>query len=183
MRSTDYVLGGWDAEPAQPPRRRAAAAARGLPPSAGPPGRLPVVATAVPGPERMSAADWAEVTRMRELVATYLAEYSEADQGRRLTVADMRQVGQAYIAELVRDLVERRSQAGIPLSAAAENVWRKAVFDAAFGLGRLQSYVDDIANVANVDVYGFDDVVVEYRGGRLARVPPRWRPPTPTSSR
>jgi len=172
MRSTDYVLGGWDAQPAQPSRRRIAAAARGLPPSAGPPGRLPVVATGVPGPESMSASDWAEVTRMRELVATYLAEYSEADQGRRLTVADMRQIGQAYIAELVRDLVERRSQAGIPLSAAAENVWRKAVFDAAFGLGRLQNYVDDIANVANVDVYGCDDVVVEYRGGRLARVPP-----------
>lgn len=171
MTSSEYLLGGWGQPPPVPPPPPSEAARprrAALPAPARTGSRLPV-----PWGHRADAfatVDWAEVARLRELVATFLAEAREGE-GRPLSVADMRQLGAAHIAHLVRELVDRRSAAGTAMSAAQEQAWRKAVFDAAFGLGRLQRYVDD-PEVANIDVYGCDDVVVEFRGGRLERVPP-----------
>ncbi|MGF7237795.1 MAG: CpaF family protein, partial [Frankia sp.] len=131
------------------------------------------------GMDRDAGIDFDVVAAMREQVATYLSDHTDPAGSGRGSTQQTRQLGAAYIARLVADMLGAQARAGgPPVSAAAEAAWCKAVADACFGLGRLQPYVDDVVNVANIDVYGCDDVVVEYRGGRLVRVPPVFRSDT-----
>ncbi|WP_147375548.1 CpaF family protein [Jiangella rhizosphaerae] len=90
----------------------------------------------------------------------------------KLTDAQRRARGHQIIQDLVNEDASERTLRGEPsLSIEDREAFAKAVYDALFGLGRLQPYIDD-DDVENVEVYGADQVVVERSNGRLDFMPP-----------
>ena len=170
-----WALGGWP-DPAPP-----AAARNGSVPSVPPPSeRSTFVPRLVPPPPSVDASDGAVVTEatvraLRAEVAAGLIEQQNALQakGGKLSAEGVRELARGLIRSAVTAETDRRGAAGrVMASGAAEQLLCEAVFAEVFGLGRrLQALVDDAA-VENMDVNGFDDVVVEYAGGRLQRVGP-----------
>jgi Flp pilus assembly CpaF family ATPase len=88
-----------------------------------------------------------------------------------LPAAEQRERGRLIIEELVRCEAAERVTAGRESWTPAEQAALvRAVFDALFGLGRLQPLVDDDA-VENIIIVGCDRVFLEFADGRLAPGP------------
>ncbi len=86
---------------------------------------------------------WEVVAQLRAEASGRLTARLERE-GSRLTDVEREQVGLAVIAELVRAESEERVSSGRPAwSPEQEEHLRQALFDAIFGLGRLQPLVDD----------------------------------------
>lgn len=122
----------------------------------------------------VAAVDWVTVNRLRQSVAERLTEETGqlAAGGTPLAVADVRMLGRSLIAGELADHVTSLVHAGHPApSIAEEDTLADAVFAAIFGLGRLQTLVDD-PQVENIDVDGFDRVWVSYADGRIEPGPP-----------
>ena len=121
------------------------------------------------GPVVVPDADWELVARMRTEVARRLAEQmGEARWDREAEEAK----GAAIIRQLLEeDTAEEIVRVGQARSVAEQEVLAKAVFDALFGLGRLQPLVDD-ERVENIMIAGFDRVLVELADGTLGRCRP-----------
>lgn len=113
---------------------------------------------------------WDMVRIFRKRAAERLStQITNAEQ---LTEAERRASGHQIIQDLVNeDASERTNRGDQSLSINDREAFAKAIYDALFGLGRLQPYVDD-DTIENVEVYGADQVVVERSNGRLDFMPP-----------
>ena len=124
-----------------------------------------------PGPRQHgpSDVDWAQVRALRQQVADRLAKEVERREG--IGEQAQRDLGRTLIAEVLQQHAGAMLTRGQDVfDAAQERRLAEAVFDAMFGLGRLQPLVDD-AGVENIEITGCDDVWLQYADGRLERGP------------
>ena len=167
-----------------PLARAAASLAAAL--AAGPGQHAPSPAAA-PGPAPVPAHHPAEVTagdtadsrtpqpgtghdheltqRLRGDVARRLArEAAGPDGAQPLTPARRAEIGRRLIAEaLDAEAARALTDARAPLDAGTERQIGQAVFDAIFGLGGFQPFLDD-PDVESVNANGCDEVFVQYAG-------------------
>jgi pilus assembly protein CpaF len=133
------------------------------------------VLTGLPTLPERHPVEWALVGRLRRAVADKLTEELSrlTGSGRApLAAGDVRMLGRSLIAAGLADYVASQVRAGrSALSVGDEDVLANAVYAAIFGLGRLQTLVDD-PDVENIDVDGFDNVWLSYADGRLEAGPP-----------
>jgi pilus assembly protein CpaF len=127
-------------------------------------------------PDLLTAAlDWGQVAELRRRVSETLTEESAAQQrgaGRPLTGDDRLLLGRAVIRRVVGDHVRALHRAGAELwSPAQEQTYVTAVEDAVFGYGRLQPLLE-MRQVENIEISGWDSVVVQYGDGRREKMPP-----------
>ena len=119
--------------------------------------------------ERGGDVDWALVRSLRQVVADRLAKRVEHRDG--ISDDAQRALGRQLITEAVHEQArESMTTGGAVPSRAAELHLAQAVFDAMFGLGRLQPLVDDPA-IENIEITGCDQVWLQYADGRLQRGP------------
>ena len=111
--------------------------------------------------------------RLRDDVARRLArEAAGPDGAQPLTPARRAELGRRLIAEALDDEAARAlSDARAPLDSATERQVGQAVFDALFGLGGFQPFLDD-PDVESVNANGCDEVFVQYAAGRRVRAAP-----------
>jgi type IV secretory pathway ATPase VirB11/archaellum biosynthesis ATPase len=147
------------AAPVEPTQQRAAVVPLHRPKPAGTPF----------GPVVVPDVDWGLVARMRGEVARRLAEQmGEARWNREAEEAE----GTAIIRRLLEEgTAEEIVRVGQARSVAEQEVLAKAVFDAMFGLGRIQPLVDD-HRVENIMIAGYNRVLVELADGTLWEMPP-----------
>jgi pilus assembly protein CpaF len=89
------------------------------------------------------SVDWTLVARLRTQASDRLSA-SLGDGQRHLDREAQQEIGRAIIAELLRAEAQERLSAGLGAWATLEqDAVGKAIFDALFGLGRLQPLVDD----------------------------------------
>ena len=114
--------------------------------------------------------DWDQVAALRSQASDQLTAALEAADGR-LDEQARRQLGRSIIQELLTEEVAEQVEHGRPgWSVGEQNALAKVVFDALFGLGRLQPLVDD-ERVENIVIGGCDNVWLEYDDGTLVRGP------------
>lgn len=149
------------------PHHQVAAAPTGGPTPGGP---TPGGRTAdPPTPRRGSEVDWALVRTVRQLVADRLAK--EVEQRGGISDRDHRDLGRTLITDALHQHADALIASGAAVFDAAEQrQLTEAVFDAMFGLGRLQPLVDD-PDVENIEITGYDQVWLQYADGRLERGP------------
>jgi len=111
--------------------------------------------------------------RLRGEVARRLARDAAGPEGGQpLTPLQRAELGRRLIAEALDEEAARAlSEARPPLDAAAEQQVGQAAFDALFGLGGFQPFLDD-PDVESVNANGCDQVFVQYAGGRRVRAAP-----------
>ncbi|WP_228255276.1 CpaF family protein [Ornithinimicrobium avium] len=114
--------------------------------------------------------DWELVASLRQQTADRLSQEGtptgEEDRGAQ------QERGRAIITELLGQEATERLRAGTEAwDIEEQHDLARAVFDAVFGLGRLQPLVDD-PQVENIMIFGHDQVTVELTGGRQVTSPP-----------
>jgi pilus assembly protein CpaF len=113
--------------------------------------------------------------QLRAQVADQLARRLRAhdESGQRpLSETDRQLLGRQLIADALEAHANTALANSKPvLDPATEDELAAAIFDALFGLGRLQRYLDD-ASIENINANGCDDVWVHYADGRRERVEP-----------
>ncbi len=119
--------------------------------------------------------DWAQVVELRrrtsELITEQAAEHQRVT-GRPLTGDDRLLLGRATIRRVVGDHVRALHRDGAELwSPAQEQAYVTAVEDAVFGYGRLQPLLQ-LPDVENIEIHGWNSVMVQYGDGRRERMPP-----------
>lgn len=140
-------------------------------PSAAPPVPPRFATTEVNSGSEAGTIDWAVVADLRTTVSEKYSEVmtEELDLGSDLSVWD-RQQGWTIIQQVIRDHIDTMVRQGqIPWDQAHEARMSKALYDAIFGLGRMQALVDD-PKVKNAEIYG-DKVYVDYGGGDVRERP------------
>lgn len=111
--------------------------------------------------------DWALVSQLRGEVASRLSDrMGDANWGGQRRQDEGRELIGVLLDERAADALARRAEAD---SVAQQEALAKAVFDAVFGLGRLQPLVDD-DRIENILISGHDGVVVEHSDGTMWRV-------------
>ncbi|SDT41507.1 Type IV secretory pathway ATPase VirB11/Archaellum biosynthesis ATPase [Friedmanniella luteola] len=119
--------------------------------------------------------DWGQVGELRRRASELITAESTAQQrsgGRALQGDDRLLLGRALIRRVVGDHVRALHRAGAELwSPAQEQNYVTAVEDAVFGYGRLQPLLE-MGEVENIEIHGWDSVVVQYGDGRRERMPP-----------
>ncbi|MEJ7833256.1 MAG: ATPase, T2SS/T4P/T4SS family [Nocardioides sp.] len=114
--------------------------------------------------------DWDQVGDLRSRASDQLTAALEAADGR-LDEEARRQLGRSIIHELLQEEVAEQVQRGrLGWSVVEQNELAKVIFDALFGLGRLQPLVDD-ERVENIIIAGCDNVWLELDDGTLVRGP------------
>ena len=112
--------------------------------------------------------DWTLVRAFRQQAAARLSD--QVDDATAET--DRRAAGREIIAQLLDEHVRQTvTSGGATVGVDQQAALAQAVFDALFGLGRLQPLIDDPA-VENIEVYGAEPVVVIDGDGRITRRPP-----------
>jgi pilus assembly protein CpaF len=118
--------------------------------------------------------DWTKVVELRRLASAAITEETEdhlRDVGAPLAGDDRLLMGRAIIKRVVGDHVRTLHREGADLwSTAQEQAYVHAVEDAVFGYGRLQPLLE-MPEVENIEIHGFDSVVVQYGDGRRQRMP------------
>jgi type IV secretory pathway ATPase VirB11/archaellum biosynthesis ATPase len=125
---------------------------------------------------RLSAPlDWglvAELRRRASETITDEAEHQQRSTGRPLLSDDRLLLGRAVIRRVVADHVRTLHRGGAELwSPLQEATYVGAVEDSVFGYGRLQPLLD-MPTVENIEIHGWDSVVVQYGDGRREKMPP-----------
>lgn len=135
---------------------------------------VPLQAKELGRPERRGwprgGLDWELVASLRQQTADRLSQESsptgEDDRG------GQQERGRGIITELLHQEATERLRAGEEAwDAETQHALARAVFDAVFGLGRLQPLVDD-PQVENIMIFGHDQVTVELLGGRQVMASP-----------
>ncbi|WP_394276916.1 CpaF family protein [Luteococcus sp.] len=125
----------------------------------------------VPGPQ----VDWEVVVLLRRRASEQITDASEhfsSDRGHAMGAEDRRMMGRSVIRQVVRGHAEelaRQGQALWPLEL--EQAYAAAVENAIFGYGRLQPLFE-IPDAENIEIHGWDGVVVQYGDGRREPHPP-----------
>jgi pilus assembly protein CpaF len=119
--------------------------------------------------------DWSQVVELRRRaseIITNEAEGYSSSTGRPLASEDRLLLGRSIIRRVVADHVRSLHRSGAELwSSAQEEAYVTAVENAVFGYGRLQPLLE-IPDVENIEIHGWDSVVVQYGDGRRKRMPP-----------
>ena len=125
--------------------------------------------------ESRHEVDWHVVVQLRRQTSEQITEISQhwaTEHGRPMPVEDRRMMGRSVIRTVVREHAQRLSQQGEQLWALAlEQAYATAVEDAIFGYGRLQPLFQ-IATAENIEIHGWDSVVVQHGDGRREPHPP-----------
>ena len=144
---------GW-AAPAAPPPGSNGSARR--------PVQDPVTAPATVAGEPL---DWELVAAFRARASTNLTQAIQSREA--MSPEAQRELGRSIIFELLDAATQDAiSDGSAVLDPVQQQRMAQAVFDALFGLGRLQPLVDD-ERVENIEVYGCDDVLLEHADGTL----------------
>jgi pilus assembly protein CpaF len=118
----------------------------------------------------MSTTD--ELTSLVSKLRTDVADDLSAAAGYDLALDDRRELARKLtLSRLEGYATESVALGHTPLEVADEERVARAVLDALFGLGRLQTLIDD-RDIENIDVNGCDRVWVTYADGTKARVEP-----------
>jgi Flp pilus assembly CpaF family ATPase len=119
--------------------------------------------------------DWTKVVELRRLASAAITEESEdhlRNAGAPLVGDDRLLMGRAIIKRVIGDHVRTLHREGADLwSTAQEQAYVHAVEDAVFGYGRLQPLLE-MPDVENIEIHGFDSVVVQFGDGRRESMPP-----------
>jgi len=119
----------------------------------------------LPHGSTVGTLDWALVRALRQKVADQLA--AEAERHQLGGQEAQRELGRSLIAQALNDHADALLSRGAPApDLGAERSLAKAVFDAMFGLGRLQPLVDD-PEIENIEITGCDSVWLQFADGRL----------------
>jgi len=157
------------------PRALAGPATPAAPSPAAPTPPMPVLSTPELFPKTGAAGDeealdWSLVRAFRGQAAERLSGALE-DRGA-MDEASQRELGRSIVTELLRDRIdEQMVTGGSAISVAQQQRLATAIFDSLYGLGRLQPLVDD-PDVENIEINGFDNVVLQFSDGRLEYGPP-----------
>jgi len=137
-----------------------------LPPSSG--ASAPWPGAAAPDASSVAALDWSVVNLLRVKASDRLTTAMQ-ERSTPLDPVGQRELGRAIILDLL-DAEARSALTGgrLPADAATQQRLARAVYDALFGLGRLQPLVDD-ERVENIEVNGCDRVTLQFADG--TRVP------------
>jgi len=120
--------------------------------------------------EKQAGINWGEVRAFRQQAADRLADTFSAHF--HVDDAERRRVGSEIINQLLDEHVRRATQNGHDTyTPEQQDAMAKAIYDALFGLGRLQPYVED-EDVENIEVYGAQKLICEHSDGRLTEHPP-----------
>ncbi|GAA1435905.1 CpaF/VirB11 family protein [Microlunatus lacustris] len=132
----------------------------------------PALAPSPPRPANSHPADldWALVAAFRNRVSNQL---SEAVQARDTMSADaQRELGRSIIAELLHTTAQDDLNTGrTTWSLQEQQHMAEAIFNAVFGLGRLQPLVD-ADHVENIEIMGNETTLLEDTEGNLHEGPP-----------
>lgn len=114
--------------------------------------------------------DWSQVAELRtqasEMLTSALQDRNDLDP------AAQRELGRSIIVELLQTTAANNLAVGQRAwSLDEQERIAQAVFDALFGLGRLQPLVDD-DRVENIEITGHDNVLLELVDGTLKEGPP-----------
>ena len=113
-----------------------------------------------------------ELRRRASEAITEEAAEQPRSTGRPLTGDDRLLMGRATIRRVVGDHVRALHRDGAELwSPAQEQAYVTAVEDAVFGYGRLQPLLQ-LPDVENIEIHGWNSVMVQYGDGRRERMPP-----------
>ena len=113
--------------------------------------------------------DWGLVAAFRSQASEQLS--AAVGQGGVSGIEEQRALGQAIIVELLQsEAAEAMSAGRASFSMVQQEQMAAAIFDALFGLGRLQPLVDD-ESVENIEIYGCDNVLLEHSDGTLTEGP------------
>jgi pilus assembly protein CpaF len=114
--------------------------------------------------------DWTLVRALRTQAAERLSSALRDREG--TDEASQRELGRSIVQELVTEHVTASIHTAATTATPQEQQYLvQALFDSLFGLGRLQPLVDH-PDVENIEINGFDNVVLQYSNGRLAYGPP-----------
>ncbi|OAB89127.1 secretion protein [Janibacter melonis] len=117
-----------------------------------------------------SDVDWTQVADLRTQASEMLT--GALHDRSNLTSEQQRELGRAIIMELLQTTAAEHLATGRRAwSLDEQEQVAAAVFDALFGLGRLQPLVDD-ERVENIEITGCDQVMLEYTDGTLRPGPP-----------
>jgi pilus assembly protein CpaF len=128
-----------------------------------------------PAELRTDDLDWAQVVELRrrasEIITDEAEEYATSS-GRPLASEDRLLLGRSIIRSIVADHVRSLHRSGAELwSPAQEEAYVTAVENAVFGYGRLQPLLE-MPDVENIEIHGWNSVVVQYGDGRRKQMPP-----------
>jgi pilus assembly protein CpaF len=119
--------------------------------------------------------DWSQVVELRRRASEIITEETEQhskSSGRALSSVDRLLLGRAVIPRVVSDHVRALHRSGAELwSPAQEEAYVTAVENAVFGYGRLQPLLE-MPDVENIEIHGWNSVVVQYGDGRREQMPP-----------
>lgn len=124
------------------------------------------------GAEAPTEIDWLLVVELRRQASEEISRETQqwrAREGRVMPPEDRRLMGRSVIRQVVRAHAEQLVADGRAMwPATLERSYATAVENAIFGFGRMQPLFE-IPNAENIEIHGFDSVVVQYGDGR--RVP------------
>jgi len=113
--------------------------------------------------------DWALVAAFRTQATNQLS--ARLSDGIRLGAEAQQELGRSIILELLKSTAAEDLSAGkATWSIDEQEILAEAIFDALFGLGRLQPLVDD-DRIENIIVTGHDNVFLEFTDGTVKRGP------------
>lgn len=130
---------------------------------------LPAPTTAGAQRASLDGVDWKKVAELRAQASNQLGAALGQEPVDRETE---REIGRSIIQELVAtESSEAMYGGGTGWSQDEQFALAQAVFDALFGLGRLQPLVDD-DSVENIIIAGYDNVWLEKTDGALVQIEP-----------
>lgn len=136
------------------------------------------VPQADPAPRRGTTeaeVDWGLVVSLRQRASAEIADNAERwakEHGSPMPAADRRMMGRSVIRQIVHAHAEQLTSEGQALwPLELERRYVAAVDSATFGFGRLQPLLE-IAGAENIEIHGWDSVVVQYGDGRREQRPP-----------
>ena len=119
--------------------------------------------------------DWVQVVDLRRRASEIITDEAEdyaRSSGRPLASEDRLLLGRSVIRRVVADHVRSLHRSGAELwSPAREEAYVTAVENSIFGYGRLQPLLE-MPEVENIEIHGWDSVVVQYGDGRRRHMPP-----------
>lgn len=118
--------------------------------------------------------EWPIVVTLRRRASSEITDRSEQAraEGRPLSDQDRRLMGKAVIRQIVRAHADQLNDEGTELwSIDHEEAYAQAVENAIFGYGRLQPLFE-LADVENIEIHGWDSVVVQHADGTRTTHPP-----------
>lgn len=158
------------------PRRSLADDLRALGPPPDPlVGLPPPRRTGTPPAAATARVDWPLVVRLRREASDQIAENAaewHAEHGQPMGADDRRVMGHSVVRRVVKAYAERLTAQGRALwSLEEEQAHVRAVSDAIFGFGRFQPLFE-IPDAENIEIHGFDHVMVQYGDGHRERHDP-----------